>query len=246
MAMRKRAKKAVKKVVKKAKRGRPAKKTTKKKATRRKKKVAKKKPAKKRKSRKVVKKTKSAKSKGTAGAAPAALRKSVKVIKPKSSVSPKPFVKATLSNQKIKEFLASKHLTFEVLQHSPAFTAQQIAASAHISGKNLAKTVIVKIDGKMAMVVEPGHLKVDLDALRQQLNAQHIELATEMEFRSHFPECELGAMPPFGDLYKMDVYVSNNVTRDQFISFNAGSHSELIKMAYKDFYSLVHPKVVYA
>lgn len=241
MAMRKRVKKVVKKV--KAKRGRPAKKRAVKKTTRRKKKVAKKKPAKKRKVRKVVKKTKSAKSKGTAGAAPAALRR---VKTRKSIVSSKTPIKATLGNQKIKEFLKNKKVPFEVLQHSPAFTAQQIAASAHISGKNLAKTVVVSIDGKLAIVIEPGHLKVNLDAMRLQLNAQRVELATEADFQDHFPGCELGAMPPLGSLYNMDVYVSDNVSRDDFISFNAGTHSELIKMTYKDFYDLVHPKVIYA
>ena len=176
---------------------------------------------------------------------PAVFRKTLKATKP--IIKPvSPTKKATISDPRIKEFITNSKVSYEVLPHSPAFTAQQIAASAHISGKNLAKTVIVKIDGRMAIVVEPSHLKVDLDAMRQQLNAQRIELASEAEFRTSFPGCELGAMPPFGSLYGMDVYVSNNVSRDEFISFNAGTHSELIKMSYKDFYNLVHPKVVYA
>jgi Ala-tRNA(Pro) deacylase len=167
------------------------------------------------------------------------------IEKPKPSIIPTTFKGPTGSNH-VKDFLTSKKVNFETIKHSPAFTAQQIAASAHVSGRNVAKTVIIKIDGKMAMVVEPAHLKVDLDALKRQLNAQRVELASEAEFRSHFPDCELGAMPPFGNLYGMDVFVSDNLSHDEFITFNAGTHSELLKMSYRDFYNLTRPKVVYA
>src|SRR5206468_12165403 len=105
----------------------------------------------------------------------------------------------TIEESNIKDFLTSKKVNFEIVKHSPAFSAQQIAANVHISGKNVAKTVIIKIDGKLVMVVEPAHLKVDLDALKRQLNAQRVELASETEFRNRFPDCELGAMPPLGN-----------------------------------------------
>lgn len=154
--------------------------------------------------------------------------------------------KASGAKKAIQDFLTRNQVKFNIVKHSPAFTAQQVAASAHIPGKNLAKTVIVKIDGRLAMVVEPAHLKVNLDALKRQLSAQRVELASEADFRSKFPQCELGAMPPFGRLYNMDVFVSDNLSRTEEISFNAGTHSELIQMSYKDFFNLVKPKVVYA
>lgn len=154
--------------------------------------------------------------------------------------------KASGGKKAIKDFLTRNQVKFEIVKHSPAFTAQQVAASAHIPGKNLAKTVIIKIDGKLAMVVEPAHMKVNLDALKRQLNAQRVDVATEAEFRSKFPECEVGAMPPFGKLYNMDVFVSDNLSHTDEISFNAGTHAELIKMSYQDFFKLVKPKIVYA
>lgn len=148
-------------------------------------------------------------------------------------------------NKQLREFLAEKKTSFEVIKHSPAFTAQQIAAIAHVSGKNIAKTVIVKINGELAMIVEPAHVKIDLDAVKRQLNAASVELASESEFRSRFHNCEVGAMPPFGNLYNMDVYISDQLSNEDFILFNACTHSELIKMSYKDFYNLAHPKVLY-
>lgn len=154
--------------------------------------------------------------------------------------------KASGARKAVQDFLTRNKVKFDIVKHSPAFTAQQIAASAHIPGKNLAKTVIIKIDGRLAMVVEPAHMKVNLDALKRQLNAQRVELASEADFRSKFPQCELGAMPPFGNLYNMDVFVSDNLSRTDEISFNAGTHSELVKISYKDFFDLVKPKVVYA
>lgn len=149
------------------------------------------------------------------------------------------------AKKKITDFLTSHGVKFDVIKHSPAFTAQQVAASAHVPGKELAKTVIVKIDDRLVMVVEPAHLKVNLDALRRQLGAQSVELATESEFRNQFPECELGAMPPFGNLYDMDVFISHNIDQNDHISFNAGTHAELIQMSYEDFFELVQPKVIY-
>jgi Ala-tRNA(Pro) deacylase len=102
---------------------------------------------------------------------------------------------------------------------------------------------MVKVDGKMAMAVLPASQKADLSLLRAALGVDGVELATEAEFRRLFPECELGAMPPFGNLYDMNVYVSEGLTEDDEIVFNAGSHTELIRLAYMDFERLVRPKV---
>jgi Ala-tRNA(Pro) deacylase len=149
-----------------------------------------------------------------------------------------------MSGERLKFFLEEHHVAFEKIPHSLAYTAQEVAARSHVSGKELAKTVIIKVNGRVAMVVTPGHLKIDLKALKDALHADDILLASEYEFQEYFPECEVGAMPPFGNLYDMEVYVTEELTKDEKIAFNAGNHSELIQISYKDFDKLVHPKVV--
>ncbi|MGH7629546.1 MAG: aminoacyl-tRNA deacylase [Gemmatimonadales bacterium] len=146
--------------------------------------------------------------------------------------------------QQLKEFLDAHRVEYIVISHSPAFTAQKVAASAHIRGRELAKTVIVKLDGRMAMAVLPASQKADLNLLRETAGAESVELATESEFRDRFPGCDLGAMPPFGNLYDMDVYVADSLAEDEEIAFNAGSFTELVRMAYRDFERLVQPKVL--
>ena len=148
-----------------------------------------------------------------------------------------------MSGEKVKEFLDSNDIKYLSIEHSPAFTAQEIAASAHIPGKELAKTVMVKIDGNMAMAVLPASYKVDLDLLKEAAGASEVELASEGEFEGLFPECAPGAMPPFGNLYGMEVFVAESLAEDEAIAFNAGSHTELIRLAYQDFAGLVEPKV---
>jgi Ala-tRNA(Pro) deacylase len=145
---------------------------------------------------------------------------------------------------KLKEFLDTQRVKYVSLIHSPAYTAQEIAASAHLPGKELAKTVIVKIDGRMTMVVLPANRKVILQDLREITGANEVRFATEREFKDRFPGCETGAMPPFGNLFGMDVLVAPSLAEDKEIAFNAGSHSELIKLAYADFARLVKPKVI--
>jgi Ala-tRNA(Pro) deacylase len=145
---------------------------------------------------------------------------------------------------KLKEFLDTNSIKYVIITHSPAFTANEIAQTSHIPGKELAKTVMVKIDGRMAMVVAPASCKVDFVLLKKATGAESVVLASEAEFRDMFPECEIGAMPPFGNIYGMDVFVANDLVGDEEIAFNAGSHIELVKMAYKDFEALVHPKVI--
>ncbi len=146
--------------------------------------------------------------------------------------------------QKLKEFLDREKVRYVVIYHSPAFTAQEIAASAHVPGQELAKTVMVKIDGRMSMAVLPASFRIDMDLLRDATGASEVQLASEREFKDMFPACDVGAMPPFGNLYDMDVYVSESLAEDEQIAFNAGSHTELIRMAYADFERLVQPTVV--
>lgn len=150
-----------------------------------------------------------------------------------------------MSVKKLEQYLNDHHIKYEMIKHSPAYTAQEIAAKAHIPGQELAKTVIIKVDGQMAMAVLPATFQVDLSLLAQILAAEHVELASEAEFRDLFPDCETGAMPPFGNLYNLDVYVAEALSYDEQIAFNAGSHAQLIKLAYKDFETLVHPVVVH-
>ena len=145
--------------------------------------------------------------------------------------------------KKLKEFLDKEKVKYVTIVHSAAFTAQEIAAAAHVPGRDLAKTVIVRLDGKTAMAVLPANRKIVLQDLREATGADEIKFATEDEFKKLFPDCDIGAMPPFGNLYGMDVYVAQALTDDEEIAFNAGSHTELIKMAYKDFERLTKPKV---
>ena len=145
---------------------------------------------------------------------------------------------------KLREFLDKKHIQYVTITHSAAFTAQGIAAITHIPGKELAKTVIVNIDGALAMVVLPASLHVDLNLLREVTGARKVTIAPEKDFEHCFPGCELGAMPPFGNLYDLTVYVDESLAADTEIAFNAGSHYELIKMSYKDFAKVVKPIVV--
>jgi Ala-tRNA(Pro) deacylase len=146
--------------------------------------------------------------------------------------------------KKLREFLDSHGVEYVTITHSPAYTAQKIAASAHVPGKELAKTVMVRVDGMMSMAVLPASYRVDFDLLREAAGATEVELAGEGDFRETFPDCELGAMPPFGNLYGMKVFVAERLAEDEEIAFNACSHTELIRMRYADFERLVKPTVV--
>jgi Ala-tRNA(Pro) deacylase len=146
--------------------------------------------------------------------------------------------------RKLKEFLDDNGVKYVTVSHSVAYTAQEIAARAHVRGKNLAKTVMVKIDGRLAMTVLPASYKVDFELLKDTTGADGVELASEADFQDLFPGCETGAMPPFGNLYGMDVFVAKTLAEDDEIAFNAGSHTELLKLPYADFERLVDPTVV--
>jgi Ala-tRNA(Pro) deacylase len=146
--------------------------------------------------------------------------------------------------RRLKEFLDQHDIKYVSISHSPTYTAQEIAASAHIPGREFAKTVMVKLNNRMAMVVLPAPDQVDFERLKEDTDAETVELADEQEFEAWFPECDVGAMPPFGNLYGVQVFVSKALTADEEITFNAGTHTELIRLAYRDFERLVKPKVV--
>lgn len=143
--------------------------------------------------------------------------------------------------QKLKEYLDDNKVGYESISHTPAYSAQTVAATAHIPGKDMVKTVIVKVDDRFAMAVLPASFRVHLGHLKKALSAEQVELATEQEFEKLFPDCERGAMPPFGNLYDMDVYVAKELAEDEEIAFSAGSHDEIIRMSYNDFENLVGP-----
>ena len=144
----------------------------------------------------------------------------------------------------LKEFLNRNSVKYVTISHSTAYTAQEIASMAHIKGQELAKTVIVKINGQMAMAVLPASYQVDLSLLKAAAGANTVALASEAEFHGRFPECETGAMPPFGNLYGMGVFVDGSLTKDKEIAFSAGTHRELIRLSYEHFERLVEPKVM--
>lgn len=145
---------------------------------------------------------------------------------------------------KVREFLDAHHVKYVTIRHSQAFTAADVAASVHVAGRDFAKTVMVWAGGGLAMVVLPATRRIVLHDLREMLESPEARLATETEFRDRFPDCEIGAMPPFGNLYGLPVYVAAGLSTEPEIAFNAGTHTEVIKMAYADFEALVHPVVL--
>ncbi len=145
--------------------------------------------------------------------------------------------------KQLKEFLDQQRVKYVTITHSPAHTAQEIAASAGVAGRELAKTVMVKLDGRMAMAVATAIGHVDLDRLAALAGVRRADLAGEGEFKGLFPSCEVGAMPPFGNLYGMAVYMSERLIKDREIAFNAGSATELVRLATQDFVRLVKPVV---
>ena len=148
-----------------------------------------------------------------------------------------------MPSKKLKEFLDTNKVKYVSISHSSAYTAMEIAALAHVPGKDLAKTVMIKVNGHMAMVVLPATHMIKMDLLKKAVGNDNIRLATEQEFKDKFPDCEVGAMPPFGNLYNIEVFASSALKDDEEIVFNAGTHTELIKLSYKDFERLVNPKV---
>lgn len=146
--------------------------------------------------------------------------------------------------KRLTEYLDDPDKPYVIVTHSEAYTAREVAASAHIPGKNMAKAVITRIDDELKMIVLPSTHNVDFDRIKQALSARNVQLASEEEFEDLFPDCELGAMPPFGNLYDMETLVAESLADDEEIAFNAGTHKEAVKMSYKDFEELVNPRIL--
>jgi len=147
-------------------------------------------------------------------------------------------------NEKFEAYLREQGVPFEKQQHGIAFTAHEVAASEHLPGDLVAKVVMVFADGNMFMLVLPASHRADLTKATAALDAKDVWLAGEQEFAKIFPDCEIGAMPPFGNLYGVPVYVDRTLTEDETIVFQAGTHTGTISMAYADYERLVKPQIV--
>jgi Ala-tRNA(Pro) deacylase len=146
-----------------------------------------------------------------------------------------------MATRRTREFLDGNRIQYAVISHSPAYTAQEVAASAHIPGRDVAKVVIVTVDGRLAMAVVPASRQVEMGLLRLAASAGYTALADESDFAGRFEGCQLGAMPPFGNLFGMETFVERDLAREQYIAFNAGSHTDVIAMRFADFRRLAHP-----
>ena len=146
-------------------------------------------------------------------------------------------------SQTLRAYLDRERVRYDVLPHPKAYRAAAIAQTLHAPEKEMAKVVIVKVDERFVMTVLPASWNVDLHRLREVFVTNHVRLATEDEFKGLFPDCEVGAMPPFGILYGLSVYVDQSLSEDEQIIFEAGTHSDAIRLRYRDFAALVFPVV---
>jgi Ala-tRNA(Pro) deacylase len=144
---------------------------------------------------------------------------------------------------KLESYLRENHVPYQTQHHDLAYTAQQVASSEHVSGRFVAKVVMVVADGKEVMLVLPASLRVDLAKLGSALGSKQVRLAYETEFQSKFPDCEVGAMPPFGDMYGVQMFVDESLTRDDHIVFQAGTHVDTFSIPYTEYARLAQPHV---
>jgi len=146
--------------------------------------------------------------------------------------------------RRVKDYLEQNKVPYSHCTHRLAYTAQEVAAAQHVPGREMAKAIILKTDSQFVMVVLPAVMKINLKTLRNELPFAHVELATEKEFAELFPDSELGAMAPFGNLYGLPVYVDKSLAEDAEIVFNAGTHVDTIRIKYADFSRLAQPVIV--
>lgn len=146
--------------------------------------------------------------------------------------------------ERLEQWFAAAGVPYEVVTHPPAYTAQQVASLEHRSGYEVAKVVMAAVDGKLVMLVLPAPHRVDLVKLRTALEARTTRLAEEEEFANIFPDCETGAMPPFGNLYGITVYADPALAGDPHLTFNAGTHRETMTISYGDFARLAQPRIL--
>ena len=144
---------------------------------------------------------------------------------------------------KLKKYLEQNNAPYEVILHEEAYTSQELAQALHTPGNEFAKVVVVKANGTYRLAVLPASRRIDLEALKKAWNTGAVALASEQEIKDLFPEAEIGAMPPFGNLYNIEVWVDASLTRDEYITFNAGTHYNAVRMRYRDFERIGRPRV---
>lgn len=142
---------------------------------------------------------------------------------------------------RLDELLTDRHVPHERLHHHPAYTANRTAQVLHVPGKDVAKTVVLRADGRYVLAVLPATHRLDLEQVRQDLGAERVEMATEAEMDRLFPDCERGAVPPFGSLYHLETWVDEALAADERIVFDAQNHEDAIRMCYRDYEALEHP-----
>ena len=146
--------------------------------------------------------------------------------------------------KKLKEHLNAHNIKYTTTSHSPAFTAMEVAAMAHVPGKQMAKVVIMNLENRLAMAVLPANYRINSGRMMHALHTANMRLADEAEFGHLFRDCELGAMPPFGNLYGMQTFVAQSLAEDEYITFSAGTHAEVVTLLFEDYRNLVRPKII--
>jgi Ala-tRNA(Pro) deacylase len=142
---------------------------------------------------------------------------------------------------KLDELLTNRQVAYEHLHHRPAYTANRTAQTLHVPGQEMAKTVVLRVDGRYVLAVLPATHRIDLEKLRQDMGAERVEMASESEMDRLFPDCERGAVPPFGSLYHLETWIDESLTADEQIVFDAHSHEDAIRMRFRDYEALEHP-----
>lgn len=143
--------------------------------------------------------------------------------------------------KQLEEYLDAHNVSYVVIAHSPAYTAKQIADLVQVDSGQIAKTVMIYLDGVLSMVVLPASCRIRMDRFSRAMGTELIDLASEQEFEDRFPECEVGAMPPFGRIYEIPMYMYEGFMESGDIVFRAGAHNEVIKMNFKDYKMLAQP-----
>lgn len=145
---------------------------------------------------------------------------------------------------RVTQYLEDEQVSYEVVHHDTDYTAQETAADTHTPGREFAKTVVLGLPGGHAMAVLPALHKLDLEKIRQGIGTRQVRLADEEIMERLCPDCDVGAEPPFGNLYDMPVYVDPSLAHDEYITFNGGTHKDAIRMRFSDYERLVHPTIM--
>jgi Ala-tRNA(Pro) deacylase len=149
-----------------------------------------------------------------------------------------------MATRRIREFLVGNKIQYGLINHTCAYTAQEVAEFSHVPGRYMAKVVVVWLDGKLAIVVVPAIKVVDLVKLRRETGALDARLAEEADFRDRFSDCQVGTVPPFGNLYGLDTLLDRQLTSGEQFAFNAGTHRDVMVIRYADYSGLVKPRIV--